>query len=540
MNVRRWILLSVILAMLSGCGGPWDSGDRVLVTKCNDALMGPERYNVVVFKYPKGPVDKGTPKNYIKRLMGLPGELLAIFFGRVYHRVPQKQGDALVIKEDFNKTKAALDKLAKELKNDKLDAAQHKELAEQMKKLGDKLTNLMERDDVFYDDLIDGKVNPNDLWQDQYMHTNDKKARAWFEEGKFTILRKPPAVMMALRRIVYDNDFQAKDLVGKLDRWSPRAGSTWKADTAKGFASDGKAADKIDWLRYQHLVRPDEVGPNPPLVGVKKMLILDTLDYNTGIGEGNGDHDFYRRMYDDAHWVGDLMLECNLEVVEPKGEFCLELSRGIHRFQASFDLATGDCTLYRLGKDNQREDPPLAVKPTSVKAAGNYLVRLANIDARLTVWVDRDLPFGDGKEYDPPEMRGPNDKDVTEEQMLERRGPTENDFEPASIGSKGANVKIAQLRLWRDIYYRTGVQHTDYNRLHMDRDAWSQGSTQLAEMRNQMNFVTMYVQPGHYLCLGDNSQASSDSRDWGLVPQRLMLGRALAVYYPLERIGPIR
>ena len=50
----------------------------------------------------------------------------------------------------------------------------------------------------------------------------------------------------------------------------------------------------------------------------------------------------------------------------------------------------------------------------------------------------------------------------------------------------------------------------------------------------------MYVQPGHYLCLGDNSQASSDSRDWGLVPHRLMLGRALAVYYPIERIGPIR
>ncbi|MFI5107182.1 MAG: S26 family signal peptidase, partial [Terriglobales bacterium] len=34
----------------------------------------------------------------------------------------------------------------------------------------------------------------------------------------------------------------------------------------------------------------------------------------------------------------------------------------------------------------------------------------------------------------------------------------------------------------------------------------------------------MYVQPGHYLCLGDNSQQSSDSGDWGVVPHRLMLG----------------
>ena len=50
----------------------------------------------------------------------------------------------------------------------------------------------------------------------------------------------------------------------------------------------------------------------------------------------------------------------------------------------------------------------------------------------------------------------------------------------------------------------------------------------------------MYVQPGHYLCLGDNSTHSSDGRDWGLVPERLMLGRALMVYYPLNRAGPIR
>jgi signal peptidase I len=59
------------------------------------------------------------------------------------------------------------------------------------------------------------------------------------------------------------------------------------------------------------------------------------------------------------------------------------------------------------------------------------------------------------------------------------------------------------------------------------------------------------VQPGHYLCLGDNSPESSDSRQWGAVPERLMLGRALAVYYPfyfpfpplstpVNRVGTIR
>jgi signal peptidase I len=51
---------------------------------------------------------------------------------------------------------------------------------------------------------------------------------------------------------------------------------------------------------------------------------------------------------------------------------------------------------------------------------------------------------------------------------------------------------------------------------------------------------TFFVQPGHYLCLGDNSTESSDSRDWGTVPARMMLGPAVWIYYPFSRAGQIR
>jgi signal peptidase I len=128
----------------------------------------------------------------------------------------------------------------------------------------------------------------------------------------------------------------------------------------------------------------------------------------------------------------------------------------------------------------------------------------------LTVWVDGSLPFGDGVTYDPP---------------LEKGKSTGNDLEPASIGVQGAAVNIEDLVLWRDTYYT-----------------------------NSSNTFTLYVQPGHYLCLGDNSPQSSDSRSWdrqdrhdskgGLVPERLMLGRALLVYWPFwpanHRAGPIK
>src|SRR5438552_1426081 len=86
MTWKKWLFISVVLGALFGCNNNWSSGDRVLVSKLSydNGVTKPGRYEVVVFTFPEAPVDKGTPKNYIKRLLGLPGELLAIFFGRVY------------------------------------------------------------------------------------------------------------------------------------------------------------------------------------------------------------------------------------------------------------------------------------------------------------------------------------------------------------------------------------------------------------------------------------------------------------------------
>ncbi|OGC60682.1 signal peptidase I [candidate division WWE3 bacterium RIFOXYC1_FULL_40_10] len=37
-----------------------------------------------------------------------------------------------------------------------------------------------------------------------------------------------------------------------------------------------------------------------------------------------------------------------------------------------------------------------------------------------------------------------------------------------------------------------------------------------------------------YILMGDNRQHSTDSRDWGSIPQENIVGRGLVVYYPLE------
>src|SRR5687768_6913196 len=55
------------------------NGDRILVNKYIYAFSDPQRWDVVVFKFPGN-----AQVNYIKRLVGLPGETLRIFQGDLF------------------------------------------------------------------------------------------------------------------------------------------------------------------------------------------------------------------------------------------------------------------------------------------------------------------------------------------------------------------------------------------------------------------------------------------------------------------------
>jgi signal peptidase I len=56
-------------------------GDRVLVGKCSYEIREPKRWDVIVFKYPGE-----ASVNYIKRLIGLPGETVRIQHGSIWIR----------------------------------------------------------------------------------------------------------------------------------------------------------------------------------------------------------------------------------------------------------------------------------------------------------------------------------------------------------------------------------------------------------------------------------------------------------------------
>src|SRR5262249_52659417 len=130
---------------------------------------------------------------------------------------------------------------------------------------------------VKYDD---SHVDPNNLWRrkskvtdNQYgMHEDEERDKRLFREGKFQILRKSPATILAMRRPVYDNAHQPRDLANdpRFTRW-PVEGSGWKVLNKTSFQHGGQGQE-VDWLRYRHIPRnsPDQ----------KKQLITDFLGYN--------------------------------------------------------------------------------------------------------------------------------------------------------------------------------------------------------------------------------------------------------------------
>lgn len=50
------------------------------------------------------------------------------------------------------------------------------------------------------------------------------------------------------------------------------------------------------------------------------------------------------------------------------------------------------------------------------------------------------------------------------------------------------------------------------------------------------DFGPREVPQGSYLMLGDNRNNSDDSRVWGFLPRNLMIGKAVLIYWPLDRI----
>jgi signal peptidase I len=462
-----------------------NSGDRVLVLKPlyhisplrrrPDTPDGDGSGDVVVFKFPKEPQVQQTAQNYIKRAMGFGGETLGIHRGDLYVTSSLTYPPPM-----------------------KADPA---------------------------DPSVRVPAPPEEWWQPEHRNRNDPKAVALFAasrdagftarvDGGFRMVRKGEGQLLADRRIVWDNDRQPADLSGLVPpRWYAAEGAErWKADDARQPRAFLHTGDALDWLRYRHLAAEWKGSPrgidDPQAVSAQRPVLIENfLGYNVSRGVGP----------DEQLWVGDLILECEVQM-DAGSEVALELSRGLDRFRATFGggkVALSRARLQRQpgGKDELSPHAPIAERPCKV-TAGTYRLRFANVDARLWVWVDGTrVDFGFDGDYEPSQF---TDTDYEPEDTRREGWKRANDMDaPAGIGAKGSVPAVRHVTLHRDIYYTWGR----------------------ANVPGAVDFTgadLYYVQPGHYFCMGDNSAHSSDSREWGVVPERLMLGRAVFVFFPVS------
>jgi signal peptidase I len=60
-----------------------------------------------------------------------------------------------------------------------------------------------------------------------------------------------------------------------------------------------------------------------------------------------------------------------------------------------------------------------------------------------------------------------------------------------------------------------------------------------AEYRDHMSLRREVVPGDKYFVLGDHRSSSNDSRTWGFVDRSLIYGKAVFVYWPLDKIGRV-
>jgi signal peptidase I len=449
-------------------------GDRILVNKYGYAFAEPKRWDVIVFKYPGN-----GEMNYIKRLVGLPGETLQVYQGDLFTRPLEVEGD-------------------------------------------------------------------------------------------FNIEQKPADKVTAMLQPVHDTDYEPTLLhqAGWPQRWAP-TNDGWQVDIQQGeFQVDATDSDSVAWLRYRHMVpteddwrvaraisKSDDFDSQTKtrwLDGARPQLIRDFNCYNALKFRwqvlNSGWH--ASQSYLGTYWVGDLAVDCEVEVLRPQGELVLDLVEAGKHFSCTIDLKTGVAT---LGIEGVYDYKPSAT--TSVDSAGSYRLRLANVDDQLLLWVDGDvIDFGETT-YDVEALFGER------QQMIPRTSADDpGDLSPAGVGARGAALKVTRLQVLRDIYYvATSWNDKNYTEYPTGPSAKLPDGTPLPPLtEDRQLFVDSATWPrflarqsrefdvgeNQFFVMGDNSPASKDCRLWkqstvydgipggSYLDRRLLTGKAVCVFWP--------
>jgi signal peptidase I len=478
-------------------------GDRIIVSKFAYELSDPERWDVIVFKYPSNP-----KQNYIKRLIGLPGETIKLEFGNVYVLNNETLGFDIA-RKPHHKLKAMLQGvddtnfIAKKLK----------------------------------------EVNWPSRW-DEWSSRDDQKQWSIDNSQKtptFSLSTSSDRSWLRYRHVVpWTHDWVSYLRNGELP---PRL-------------KDFKGQLISDFYAYNYLL-PQRLNENYSVEDIIGLFGVHATDR-------------YLTELSGIHWVPDLAVDSLVEIKSDSGELVFDIVKGGDHFYCTIDVATGLASLSCDNKNVSfvSPDKPVSEKPvagTPIRGKGSYKIRYANVDDKLYLWVNEKVIQFDGPtEYENSVTRFPMPKYSADDPGDAEPigiGGKEIDLEVKRlqvlrdvyyIGNRKSydpelgdivfaqEYRTKQIRLVND----NGKSAVSYDQfVHKIRDifedplTWSknQAFDLFSDMIHDRPEYNYRLSEDQFMPLGDNSPSSMDSRAWPhghFFDRKFLIGKALFIYWP--------
>lgn len=489
---------------------PVFNGDRIVVNK---QVIRYSRFDVVVFKNPEEP-----HINYIKRLVGLPGETIRIRQGDIQMRRtpdepwvvqrkddPDRQNDIQLLVYDDNYPPRGL-----------LRAGAEERWAPARKSPTES--------------VMGGWPKTQNAW------TPDPEKRTYDVDAPVGELN-----WLRYRNLVPNSD-------RNTNHWRDAQYINQKLDEAEAAGSP--------------ITESPSMQLSAPLT---PQLIADFCGFNATGWNGRPAED------PEYYWTNDLTLDFTLQIDSLSGgaQIVIEMAEGFRTVRCEISPETGQAeilveTRVNLSDGTQLTDPiteTVASVPTPIKGAGRFHVTFANVDDRVCLWVGgRLIPLGDNAVFPPADLNLPTDEDLA----------------PVGIAVQGLRGRVSDLLIRRDLYYRNDLINFDptdvltanpgshnFNPEQITEVGWNTRSL-VESLRSPGEYGQLYrrlireqdeqfgtalefqLADDEYLMFGDNSPQSKDGRlfDYHSRPLRGvsssrhavreqdLIGEAMCIFWP--------
>jgi signal peptidase I len=474
---------AVALASIGGIGFSWASGA---------VASEPKRFDVVVFQYntewasssPRGPegealhVKESNKKiNYIKRLVGLPGDKLVVSNGDLFLRKGEdKDGDQIIRKW--------------EVAPETQDILWYPIAKAWMPTMHEK----PKKDNPNVDQIHEQFDNLNFPWsgadKDTPGVTRDPNGLSLDGSAPITLNYKYPATNVYLKQGRWP--FEHIDCPASKSRdGAAVSDTTLKSRNITAYVSNTWEGVQCPNCGQIQFPLSPKLPPPPP--GITSRLVA------------NARGEQVRFFYGGEEIVGDLRIDLSVQLDAPGA---MQIQVGSTEHSAVWNIPSKGEGLPAV--DTASEKIHTVKKDTPPLSAGSHTLSLAYVDATVIAKLD-------GQEFDVVKINT-------------TAGPRPQNLQSiARVSFAGVKGRVKKLELWRDLHYTAQIGSMSSRQTSSPQLRWLEDNynTYVAKIPDKPEKF--------YLMMGDNSPSSSDGRVWGFVPESELVGRASFVWWPPSR-----